>query len=124
MKILDANAVLRFLLGDNVEQKNIVLSELECNKCLVTLEVIAEVVYVLNKVYSAKRSEIEDYIKRLDAIDENIIAHKKVVLCALDIFAKTSFDFVDCLLVGYQQIERYEIFTFDKKLKKHLNSIL
>ena len=124
MKILDANAVLRFLLGDNVEQKNIVLLELDCNKCLVTLEVLAEVVYVLNKVYSAKRDEIKDYIERLNAVDENIIAHKKVVLYALDIFAKTSFDFIDCLLVGYQQIEGYEIFTFDKKLKNHLNSLL
>ena len=95
---------------------------MDCNKCLVTLEILAEVVYVLNKVYSAKRSEIEDYIKRLNAIDENIIAHKKVVLYAFDIFVKTSFDFVDCLLVGYQQIEGYEIFTFDKKLKNLLNS--
>ena len=122
MKILDTNAVLRFLLNDNVEQKNIVLSELENNKCLVTLEVVAEAVYVLHKLYSAKRSDVKDYINRIAAIDENILAHKKVVLCALDIFSKTSFDFVDCLLVGYQQIEGYEIFTFDKKLRKFLNS--
>jgi predicted nucleic-acid-binding protein len=123
MKILDTNAVLRFLLGDNAEQKKIVLAELECNKCLVTIEVVAEAVYVLNKVYSAKRNEIKDYIEQVAAIDENIISNKAIVFYALDVFSKTSLDFIDCLLVGYQQIEGYEIFTFDKKLRNLLNSL-
>jgi len=120
MKILDTNAVLRFLLGDNIEQKNVVISELECNNCLITIEVIAETVYVLNKVYSAKRNEIKKYIEQIAYIDENIISKRAIVFYALDIFSKTSLDFIDCLLVGYQKIEGYEIFTFDKKLSSIL----
>jgi len=76
--------------------------------------------YVLSKVYSAKRREIKKYIEQIADIDENIISKRAIVFYALDIFSRTSLDFIDCLLVGYQKVEGCEIFTFDKKLNGFL----
>ena len=46
---------------------------------------------------------------------------KECVLCAMDIYASISLDFVDCLLIAYHKINHENIFSFDKKLNKHLN---
>ena len=38
-------------------------------------------------------------------------------------FAGTSLDFVDCLLAAYHLLNGESVFTFDKKLNKHLNAV-
>ena len=48
-------------------------------------------------------------------IDANVI-----LLYALRVYAETTLDFVDCLLVGYGRVLGREVFTFDKKLKRLL----
>ena len=45
-----------------------------------------------------------------------------VFLKALECFGDTTLDFVDSLLWAYQTIEQQEIFTFDGKLLKQLQS--
>jgi len=44
------------------------------------------------------------------------------VVYAIDLFASTSLDFVDCLLAAYHSLNGEIVFTFDKKLNKHLNT--
>ena len=39
---------------------------------------------------------------------------------AIKIFAETKLDFVDCILAAYNNIENFEVFTFDKDLNKIL----
>lgn len=56
--ILDANAVLRFLLKDNEEQFQQVKSVTQKGNCYVTLEVLAEVCYVLEGLYQVRREDI------------------------------------------------------------------
>ena len=48
------------------------------------------------------------------------VVHNSVVQHALTVFASSSFDFVDCLLIGYAKEKQYSVFTFDKKLQKRL----
>jgi len=116
--ILDANAILRFVLQDNLEQANSTEKILSSDKAYISLEVVAEVVYVLQKVYEIKRSLIAEKLKTLVSIREDLVFEKDVVLCASDVYSSTSLDFVDCLLVGYFKIKSYSVFTFDKSLKK------
>jgi len=40
------------------------------------------------------------------------------VLRSLDFFGQNTIDYVDCLLAGYADAEKEEIFTFDSKLQK------
>ena len=49
--LLDANAVLRFLLRDNEEQFIYIRKMVRTKSCYVTLEVMAEVCYVLEGLY-------------------------------------------------------------------------
>ena len=37
------------------------------------------------------------------------------------LYAETSLDFVDCLLVAYHSLNNENMFSFDKKLSKYLS---
>lgn len=83
-------------------------------------EVIAEVVYVLNRVYSAPKDKINSIIRGLSDIVQ--IENADCVIYATDLFARSSLDFVDCLLAAYHSLHGETVFTFDKKLHKLLSS--
>ena len=116
--VLDANAVLRYLLKDIPEQYKIACDVIAQNKCIVYLEVIEEVVFVLLKQYEVSREDIRSSIITLM---EDITFDKKDILqIALDEFCnKPKIDFVDCILCGYSKTGR-KIFSFDKKLNKRI----
>ncbi len=57
---------------------------------------------------------------RIANVDNIRLAQSRVVTHALDVFAASTLDFVDCLLVGYAKEKQYSVFTFDKKLQKYL----
>ena len=89
---------------------------------LLPIEVIAEIVYVLLKVYSFDRATIIHSVSTMMKHKNARIPHKKVVKMGLRYFGETKLDFVDCLMIGYAIIEGHQIFTFDNKLKKILSS--
>jgi predicted nucleic-acid-binding protein len=121
LTILDANAVLRFLIGDIEEQALATKKKIVLTVCLIPTEVIAEVVYVLNGVYGISRKEIAERIDELIAIKYGIVENSSIVSVAGRLFAEnTKLDFVDCILAGYQKITGCSIFTFDNDLKKQL----
>lgn len=120
--ILDANAVLRFLLQDNEEQFQQVKAIIQKKNCYVTLEVLAEVCYVLEGLYQVTREDIISNFRNL--MNDVIIMNVAVLLRGLDIFDKSlKLDFVDCLLYGYQLEKGINIVTFDQKLRKRLGDI-
>ncbi len=120
--ILDANAVLRFLLQDNEEQFQLVKSVVRRKNCYVTLEVLAEVCYVLEGLYQVTREDIISNFRKLN--NDVIILNADVLLRGLDIFGKTpKLDFVDCLLYGYKFEKDINIMTFDQRLRKRLDHI-
>lgn len=120
--ILDANAVLRFLLEDNEEQFRQVKTIIQSNNCYVTLEVLAEVSYVLEGVYQVTREDIVSNMRKLN--NDVIILNADILLRGLEIFDKMpKLDFVDCLLYGYKWERGVNIVTFDKKLQKRLEDI-
>lgn len=120
--ILDANAVLRFLLQDNEEQFQLVKSVVRRKNCYVTLEVLAEVCCVLEGLYQVTREDIISNFRKLN--NDVIILNADVLLRGLDIFDKTpKLDFVDCLLYGYKFEKDINIMTFDQRLCKRLDHI-
>ena len=117
--ILDANAVLRYLLQDVEDQFEQVKVIIQKEKCVVPLEVISEVCYVLEGLYEVSRLDMVDVLRKL-CIDVQIV-NEEVFLHPLEIFDKTpKLDFVDCLLYGYKIATGADIVTFDQKLKKRL----
>jgi predicted nucleic-acid-binding protein len=118
--ILDTNALLRFITGDNIEKCQKVSELIDLNNCIVPIEVIAEAVYNLEKFYMHPRSLITDEIKDFIAIKENLVVEENVIRYGCNIFASTNLDFIDCLLVAYANVKGNPVFTFDIELNKKL----
>ena len=116
MVIVDANAILRYTLNDNLEMAKKVRNLLDESKIFIRYEIMAEVIYVLNKVYLLSRNEIVDGIN-IFLSEPNVETESPEVLSlALEKYAIINIDFVDCILYSFNIIYGYEVFTFDKKL--------
>ena len=116
-KLIDANVILRYLLGDHPEYSEKAKKVIE-EGAYTLPEVIAEVVYVLNGVYKVTRSEIRDTL--VDFMDEVDVDRGEIIVLALTVYSEISLDFVDCVLIAYHRIDRAEVVSFDKKLNKNL----
>ena len=116
MQILDTNMVLRYLLNDNREMADEAERVIKEGSVLLTIEVIAEVVYVLKGVYSIERGQIASCL--LEFLSEVNILEEQVVRLGLEIYAEQNLDFVDCILYAYNRVKGYEVKTFDKKLRR------
>ena len=116
--LVDANVLLRYLLRDDEEMAT--AAKQVINAGVYTLpEVVAEVIYVLRKVYHADK---EDVSQALDTILEDInFDNPELIRMAIQNYQVTSLDFVDCILAAYQRTENVKVFTFDKKLANFCN---
>jgi predicted nucleic-acid-binding protein len=121
MQIIDANIILRYLLKDNPVLFNKAAGIIEGNKeIFIPNEVVAETVYVFEKVYQVKRPEIKKAWLLLINYPNLKFVNKQVLISALEVYASVKIDFVDSLIIGYNRIENMHVETFDKKLKKLL----
>ncbi|WP_231735419.1 PIN domain-containing protein [Gracilibacillus massiliensis] len=93
---------------------------IEDNEVLLPNEVIAEIVYVLEKVYKVKSDEICDTLLDLIKFTNIIVDDIEVIEEAFLLFSRRRLDFVDTLLYAYRKVKGYEIYTSDKKLKNLL----
>ncbi len=117
MIVLDANYILRYLLRDNEEMYFMAEETIVNNACMVLNEVVAEVVYVLEKVYRVPKLELVDAVSSfLSKANITMIAKKSDVLLALQYYQEKNIDFVDGYLCALK--DEYEVKTFDKKLLK------
>lgn len=119
MKLIDANVILRYLLNDNQEMAQKAKAVIE-GGAYTKPEIIAEVVYVLKGVYHATRSDIRLFIREM--LKSVRCSESDAVAYAIDVFAETSLDFVDCLLISYHALNKEDVFTFDKNLAKRLKA--
>lgn len=117
--MLDANMVLRYLLNDNPIMYEKAKQLLKQDNVWVTFEVIAEVVYVLRKVYSMERKIVSDKVMEFAGLVE--CRESNVLNLAIETHAVKNLDFVDCVLYAYNKIDGFEIATFDKKLLQLLD---
>lgn len=77
---------------------------------------IAEVVYVLTKVYNVFRIDTGDAIQRFLQARSIVCHNYEVVRKALQLFAENNLDFVDNILLAYHQIHGIKIYSYDRKL--------
>ena len=113
--ILDANAILRYIIDDIREQADIVEDILQNRKVFILPEVMAEVIYTMTKYYNYSRDEVaKRIVKFLDDAD----CDSKSLINSIKTYGNKNFDFIDCLLYEYSKQKDYEVFTFDEKLNK------
>lgn len=122
MKIVDGNVVLRYLLADVPSLFGQSEQILEREAVDLPFEVLAEVVYVLDKVYSVPRPEISASLAELLRYPNVCTHNTEVALRALKTYSSTGLDIIDSLLCGYSAGQGAEILSFDKQLNKHLRT--
>ena len=118
MKKIDANIVLRYLMNDHVENSPKAKDIIEQNVIEIPIEVLCEVVYVLTGHYKIDKQTVCSELNRFFKLTNCTLPHQEAVLKGLEYFGNYNIDFVDCILAGYADVDKDEIFTFDKKLKK------
>ncbi|HOK01720.1 MAG TPA: PIN domain-containing protein [Spirochaetota bacterium] len=119
--IIDANVILRYLLSDInelYEKSKIFFGEVSKGniKAYISHAVLAEVVYVLIKVYKIGRSEVSSVLVEFISQKSIIIEDKDIIIESLDIFSNSNCDYVDCILCSYSK--KYKVFSFDKDVTK------
>ena len=117
--LLDTNVLLRYILNDNEEMSRIA-SELIDGTVYTVPEVLAEVAYVLAKVYKANRADIATFLSAI--VNDVDVEPAHVVEKAIEVYRDNNLDFVDCMLIAYNKVEGTKVFTFDKKMNKLLDS--
>ena len=116
--LLDANAVLRYLIEDIPEQAELVAQAIE-RGAEVTIEIIMECVYVLEGFYGETRSFVAESLGIL--LDEVECRRRVVAATALGYYGGSKLDFVDCILAAEADAAHREVLTFDKKLNSLLS---
>jgi len=121
MQIVDTNIILRFLLDDNQEMSNKAADIITKNQVFLLEEVLAEVVYVLERVYKLSKIDLVGIIQEFISYSNIIVDNQDVIDLALITYQQNSLDFVDCILYSYSRCRNAKIYTFDKKLEKCIN---
>ena len=123
MNIVDANIILRYLLQDIEQFINQANEKIECHSIFIPNEVIAEVVYVLEKVYKVERVHIFESLRSLLSYSNISVDDKNILIEAFRVYSEIKIDFVDSLLFAYSKVGGHTVFTFDKKLSQMLDEL-
>jgi predicted nucleic acid-binding protein len=123
VSLLDANVILRFVLGDDPIQSpraHALMKRLETSEELAEVEdvVLAETIWVLEKRAHVPRFEIVRILSDLLVFPGIRYRAKRVGLQALAHFGSTSCDIADCLLAARAKSRHSKMLSFDHDFKK------
>lgn len=119
---LDANVVLRLLLGDIPAQQKqalAVISSAPGVQFAVADTALIETIFVLGRAYGFNRTTTAAAIRDFMS-DLRIKCNRAMVTSALDLYVRhPSLSFEDCVLATYAELtDALPLYTFDKKLAK------
>lgn len=123
MRIIDANIILRYLLKDNLTLHKKAVKIIEGYDLFLPNEIVAEIVYVLEKVYHIPKTEICNVLSLLFERNNFEFVDKGIILTSLKYYLEFNLDFADALLISYSKVQNADVLTFDKKLKKIIENI-
>lgn len=125
-KIIDTNIFLRHLLQDVPEQSQLAtefIRDMENGRVtgLVSILVINELIWIIEKYYQLKRSAYIPKLVQLLLIDQlKVIETKKeTIVGVLQVMRRRKIDFTDIYL--NQIAKSGQIFSFDKDIRKLQN---
>ncbi len=121
--LLDANVIIRFLIGDNEEfltQSISIFNNIENASLEVEIleSVLMEVFFVLTKFYQLPKKEVINDLKAILALNGVVNSNKAILIEALTLIEHKNIDFVDALICAKSKLQGYEKLSFDKDVKK------
>ncbi|MEA3419476.1 MAG: PIN domain-containing protein [Campylobacterota bacterium] len=121
--LLDANIIIRFLIGDDERflTKSVEYFQ-EIEKAALQVEilegVLMEAFFVLTKFYKLPREEVILDLKTILALDGVVNRDKIILHEALTIVEVKNIDFVDALICAKSRLQGYGKLSFDTDVKK------
>ncbi len=125
MKAIDTNILVRFLVGDNQNQAQVVYDlfkeiETKSEELFVPLLVIMELIWVLESVYAVEREELTDSIDDLLLMPILKFEHVEVIQKFIIAAKNSTYDLSDLLIAHSAGTSGCESsYTFDKKASKY-----
>lgn len=121
----DTNFILRYLLRDNevhFTEASEYFEKVRVGKesSLITESVLVECLYVLTKHYKVPRTEAVKSLHGILLYKGVNNQNRDVLTRALSLFAETTLDPVDCLLIAMNVIEGHVVKSFDQSLLKRI----
>jgi len=121
--LLDTNVIIRFLTRDHEEyyHKSVeIFRNIESGKIEALLMdfILAEVIYVLKRIYKYSKSDIATVLKKLLLYKNLYTENKLITFEALEIYEDKNIDFADAMLCAKQKLEGFEIISFDKDIER------
>jgi predicted nucleic-acid-binding protein len=121
MSLVDTNIILRYLLNDIPELSEKARLELKSSNVRILTQVVAEVIYVLSKIYKINRKEISENLLKIFSLDGVIVENEEIVVFAIAEYGNSKLDFVDELLYAHSKIRGIMVKTFDSGLQEKLD---
>ena len=120
--LIDANIIIRFLVGDHQEHLAVatdIFTKIENAqiKAEILDSVLMEVYFVLVKFYKLPKNEVIEDLKKIIAL-KGITGDKILLLETLNILLNKNIDFVNALICAKAKLYGYEKLSFDNDLKK------
>jgi predicted nucleic-acid-binding protein len=120
MIALDTNVIVRYLTHDDPAQTHAAIKLIDSLSAespgFLSFIVVVELVWVLDRAYRFKKSEIEQVLGTLLRSKELVVERAEVVAQALRKFSSSRADFADCLIERSDHAaECEETVTFDQK---------
>lgn len=125
MKGIDTNILIRFLIGDDVQQTKEVYdlfkkAEAQKNEFFVPLLVLLELIWVLESVYEVPRAALLDSISDLTLMPILKFEQHATVQQFIHAAPKNSHDLSDLLIAHSARSSGCDsVLTFDKKTARH-----
>ena len=118
---IDSNVLVRYITQDEPAQARIATEFLEKRLSagdpgFIPSVVLAELVWVLEDLYSVKKAELLDIVEKLSGARQLMFEHADAVPRALRSYRSAKCGLVDCLIAEIASSEGCEhVVTFDRK---------
>jgi predicted nucleic-acid-binding protein len=124
--LIDTNVLLRFLIGDDpakAVRANALMERVERGEEAVDIpdEVLTETVWTLESFYKVPRTEVAQSLTGLLNLSGVHSRQRDVLVQALQDYANSNADFVDCMLAARSRHRRIPVYTFDETDFKKLH---
>ena len=120
---LDSNVVLRLILNDVPDQSARAAEYVGHRPCYVTDVVVAECVFVLEKVYKLDRNFIKNSMATLFGLDSLSLNETRIEE-TFDLYVSLrTLSFTDCYSVAEATLKTNELLTFDRAIIKKCTPI-
>jgi predicted nucleic acid-binding protein len=120
--LLDANVLVHLFEGESAahfDEAVAIMESIERGEvdALLLDVIIAEVVYVSQRIYRREPAEIAQVIGSIVQWPHIHVENLPVLLKALEFYATASVDFADAILCAKKELEGFKVASFDKRVR-------